>query len=46
MMSKSWPQSPAEADVPDVRRATRKQHRTEEKIRIVLEGLRSEEKIA
>lgn len=30
----------------DIRRRTRKQHSTEEKIRIVLEGLRDEESIA
>ena len=37
---------PAEQVVRDIRRATRKQHSSEEKIRIVLEGLRGEESIA
>jgi transposase-like protein len=37
---------PAEQVVRDIRRATRKQHSAEEKIRIVLEGLRGEESIA
>jgi transposase len=37
---------PAEKVVKDIRRATRKRHSTEEKIRIVLEGLRGEESIA
>jgi len=37
---------PAEAVVKDIRRATRKQYGAEEKIRIVLEGLRGEESIA
>jgi transposase len=32
--------------VKDVRRRARKQHSSEEKIRIVLEGLRSEQSIA
>jgi transposase-like protein len=32
--------------VRDIRRATRKQHSSEEKIRIVLEGLRGEDSIA
>ena len=34
---------PAEKLVRDIRRATRKHHSAEDKIRIVLEGLRSEE---
>src|ERR671921_1742827 len=38
--------APAEALVKDIRRATRRQFSTEEKIRIVLEGLRGEESIA
>jgi transposase len=38
--------TPAEQVVRDIRRATRKQHSAEEKIRIVLEGLRGEESIA
>ena len=37
---------PAERVVRDIRRATRKHHSAEEKIRIVLEGLRGEESIA
>jgi transposase len=37
---------PAERVVRDIRRATRKQHTAEDKIRIVLEGLRGEESIA
>ena len=36
----------AQAVVKDIRRATRKQYGAEEKIRIVLEGLRGEESIA
>jgi transposase len=38
--------SPAERVVRDIRRKTRKQYSAEEKIRIVLEGLRGEESIA
>jgi len=37
---------PAEKVVKDIRRATRKRHSAEEKIRIVLSGLRGEESIA
>ena len=37
---------PAEKVVRDIRRRTRKQYSAEEKIRIVLEGLRGEESIA
>ena len=37
---------PAEKVVKDIRRATRKQYSAEEKIRIVLEGLRGEDGIA
>jgi len=37
---------PAEKVMKDIRRRTRKQHSAEEKIRFVLEGLRSEESIA
>ena len=37
---------PAEQVIKDIRRATRKQYGAEEKIRIVLEGLRGEESIA
>ena len=38
--------APAEQVIKDIRRATRKQYSAEEKIRIVLEGLRGEESIA
>ena len=38
--------APAEQVVKDIRRATRKQYGAEEKIRIVLEGLRGEDLIA
>jgi transposase len=37
---------PAEKLVRDIHRATRKHHSAEDKIRIVLEGLRGEESIA
>ena len=37
---------PAEKVLKDIRRRTRKQHSAEEKIRIVLEGLRGEESIS
>ncbi len=37
--------APAERVVRDIRRRTRKQHSAEEKIRVVLEGLRGEESI-
>lgn len=44
MRRKSWTQKePAEKVIKDIRRATRKQYSAEEKIRIVLEGLRGEE---
>jgi transposase len=47
MRQKSGPvKEPAEKVVKDVRRATRRQFSAEEKIRIVLEGLRGEESIA
>jgi transposase len=39
-------QTPSERIVRGIRRATRKHHSTEEKIRIVLEGLRGEHSIA
>ena len=39
------PKAPAETLVRDIRRATRRQFSAEEKIRIVLEGLRGEESI-
>ena len=38
--------APAEAALKDIRRATRRQFTVEEKIRIVLEGLRGEDSIA
>ena len=38
--------APAEKVVRDIRRKTRRKHSTEEKIRIVLEGLRGEDSIA
>ena len=40
------PKPPADRVVKDIRRRTRKHHSAEEKIRIVLEGLRGEESIA
>ena len=40
------PKPPAEKFIKDIRRATRKQYGAEEKIRIVLEGLRGEDSIA
>ena len=40
------PESPSERIVKNIRRATRKQHASEEKIRIVLDGLRGEDSIA
>jgi transposase len=47
MRQKSRPvKEPAEHVVKDIRRATRRQFSAEEKIRIVLEGLRGEEFIA
>ena len=39
-------QSPGERIVKDIKRATRKQYSSEEKIRIVLDGLRGEDSIA
>ena len=38
--------SPAERAVRDIRRKTRKQYSAEEKIRIILDGLRGEESVA
>lgn len=47
MKQKAGPQKPAaEQVIKDIRRATRKHHSAEDKIRIVLEGLRGEESIA
>ena len=40
------PRPPAEQVVRDIRRRTRKHHSAEEKIRVVLEGLRGEDSIA
>lgn len=40
------PKPPVDRVVKDIRRRTRKHHSAEEKIRIVLEGLRGEESIA
>ena len=40
------PKSPSERIVKNIRRATRKRHSSEEKIRIVLDGLRGETSIA
>ena len=40
------PESPSERIVKNIRRATRKRHSSEEKIRIVLDGLRGEVSIA
>jgi len=45
-MARGTAKPPAERVVRDIRRATRKQHSAEEKIRVVLEGLRGEESIA
>ena len=47
MRQKSGPaRAPAEQVVKDIRRATRRHFSAEDKIRIVLEGLRGEESIA
>ena len=47
MRQKSGPRkAPSEKIVKDIRRATRKRHSSEEKIRIVLDGLRGEDSIA
>jgi transposase len=47
MRQKSGPgKTPSEKVVKDIRRATRKRHSAEEKIRIVLDGLRGEDSIA
>lgn len=45
-MNAKHSKAPAHAVVKDIRRATRKQYSAEEKIRIVLEGLRGEDSIA
>ena len=47
MRQKSGPEKqPAEDAIRDIRRATRRRFSAEEKIRVVLEGLRGEESIA
>ena len=46
MRSKSGPPSSAEQHVREIRRQTRKRYSSEDKIRIVLEGLRGEHSIA
>ena len=46
MRHKSGPHGTTEKHIKDIRRATRKQYSAEEKIRIVLEGLRGEYSIA
>jgi transposase len=46
MSMKSGTRSAAERVVKDIRRRTRRQHSSEEKIRIVLEGLRGEDSIS
>jgi transposase len=47
MRQKSGPEKqPAEGAIRDIRRATRRHFSAEEKIRILLEGLRGEESIA
>ena len=45
-MRSGMPKETAEKVVKDIRRKTRRQHSAEEKIRIVLEGLRGEDSIA
>ena len=45
-MSAGPEKAPAERVVKDIRRQTRRQYSAEEKIRIVLEGLRGEENIS
>lgn len=46
MRRKSGPKESAEQHIKNIRRATRKRYSTEEKIRIVLSGLRGEDSIA
>jgi len=46
MSMKSGTRSAAERVVKDIRRRTRRQHSSEEKIRIVLDGLRGEDSIS
>ena len=45
-MIRKTTKSPSEKIVKDIKRATRKQYSSEEKIRIVLDGLRGEDSIA
>ena len=46
MRQKSGPQESAEQHIKTIRRATRKKYSTEEKIRVVLSGLRGEYSVA
>ena len=46
MRQKSGPQESAERHIKTIRRATRKKYSTEEKIRVVLSGLRGEYSVA
>ena len=46
MTSQRYPKDSAEKTVRDIRRATRRRYAAEDKIRIVLEGLRGEDSIA
>ena len=46
MTNRKYPKESAEKTVRDIRRKTRRRHSAEEKIRIVLEGLRGEDSIA
>lgn len=46
MAKSNYPKDSAEKTVRDIRRATRRRYSAEEKIRIVLEGLRGEDSIA
>ncbi len=46
MTTQDYKKSSAERTVRDIRRATRRNYSAEEKIRIVLEGLRGEDSIA
>ena len=45
-MKSNAPKAPAEQVVKDIRRATRRHYSAEDKVRIVLSGLRGEESIA
>lgn len=45
-MKSNPPKAPAEQVVKDIRRATRRHYSAEDKVRIVLSGLRGEESIA